>query len=71
MYERRARIFFQSKNVIYTVLAGAYAGFLRGGGPTFKFLGFWIYMPRSGMSRAAKLRAFLGGFGGMSPQENC
>ena len=37
---------------------GAYAGFLRGGGPTLKFLGIWIYMPRSGMSRAAKLRAF-------------
>ena len=48
---------------------GAYAGFLRGGGPTLKFLGFCIYMPRSGMSRAAKLRAFARGFGGMPPQE--
>ena len=32
-----------------------------GGGPTLKFHGFWIYMPRSGMSRAAKLRAFARG----------
>ena len=49
--------------------AGAYAGFLRGGGPTLKILGFWIYMPRCGMSRAAKLRVFLGGFGGMPPKK--
>ena len=46
---------------------GAYAGFLRGGGPTLKFLGFWIYMPRSGMSRAAKLRAFARGVWGHAP----
>ena len=32
-----------------------------GGGPTLKFLGFGIYMPRSVMSRAAKLRAFAKG----------
>ena len=30
----------------------------QGGGPTLKFLGFWIYM------------LLLGGFGGMLPQEN-
>ena len=44
---------------------GAYAGFLKGGGPTLKFLGFWIYMPR-----AAKLRAFARGVWGHAPQEN-
>ena len=38
-----------------------------GGGPTLKFLGFWIYMPRSGMSRAAKLRAFARGVWGHGP----
>ena len=55
---------------MYYIYAGAYAGFLRGG-PTLKFLGFWIYMPWSDMSQAAKLRAFaIGGFGGMAPQEN-
>ena len=37
--------------------------------PTFKFLGFCIYMPRSGMSRAAKLRALARGFGGMPPRK--
>ena len=47
--------------------AGAYAGFLKGGGPTLKFLGYWIYMPRSGMSRAAKLRAFARGVWGHAP----
>ena len=44
---------------------GAYAGFLRGGGgPTFKFLEFWIYM-----SRAAKLRAFARGVWGHTPPQ--
>ena len=43
--------------------------FSRGGGPTLKFLGFWIYMPRSGMSLAAKLRAFARGVWGHAPQE--
>ena len=38
-----------------------------GGGPTLKFMGFWIYMPRSGMSRAAKLRAFVRGVWGHAP----
>ena len=46
---------------------GAYAGFLKGGGLTLKFLGFWIYMPQSGMSRAAKLRAFVRGVWGHAP----
>ena len=31
--------------------------------------GFWVYMPRSAMSRAAKVRAVARGFGGMLPQE--
>ena len=48
--------------------AGAYAGFLRGGGPTLKFLVFWRYMPRSGEQRSGE--PLLGGFGGMLPQEN-
>ena len=49
----------------------AYAGFFRGGGAQlFKFLGFRIYMPQSGMSRAAKLRAFARGVWGHAPQEN-
>ena len=39
----------------------------QGGGPTLKFLGFWIYMPRSGMSRAAKLRALARGVWGHAP----
>ena len=34
----------------------------QGGGPTLKFLRFWIYMPRS-------CEPLLGGFGGMLPQE--
>ena len=34
----------------------------QGGGPTLKFLGFWIYM-----SRAAKLRAFARGVWGHAP----
>ena len=43
----------------------------QGGGATLKFLGFCIYMPRSGMSRAAKLRAFARGVWGHAPaQEN-
>ena len=42
----------------------------QGGGPTLKFLGFWIYIPRSGMLRAAKLRAFARGVWGHAPQEN-
>ena len=50
--------------------AGAYAEFPRGGGPTLKFWGFWIYMPRSAMSRAAKLRAYARGVWGHAPQEN-
>ena len=41
-----------------------------GGGPTLKFLGFWIYMPRSVMSRAAKLRAFAREVWGHAPPRN-
>ena len=36
--------------------------FSGGGGPTLKFLEFWIYMPR-----AAKLRAFARGVWGHGP----
>ena len=49
--------------------SGAYAGFLGGGGPTIKILGFLLYMPRSGMSRTAKLRTVARGFGGMPPHQ--
>ena len=41
--------------------------FSGGGGPTLKFLGFWIYMPQSGISRAAKLQAFARGVWGHPP----
>ena len=52
------------------LIQGRMQDFSGGGGPTLKFLGFWIYMPRSGMSRAAKLRAFARGvWGHMLPQE--
>ena len=56
-----------SNKLLPYLTTGAYAGFLKGGGPTLKFLGFWIYMPRSGMSRAAKLRAFGRGVWGYAP----
>ena len=56
--------------LVHCLFSGAYAGFLKGGGPTLKFLGFWIYMPRSGMSRAAKLRAFARGVWGHAPPRN-
>ena len=38
-----------------------------GGGPTKKNFGSWIYMPQSGMSRAAKLRAVARGVWGHAP----
>ena len=50
-------------------LQGRMQDFLGGGGPTLKFLGFWIYMPRSSMSRAAKLRAFVRGVWGYAPKK--
>ena len=37
------------------------------GGPTQKLFGSWIYMPQSGMSRAAKLRAVARGVWGHAP----
>ena len=46
---------------------GRMQDFSGGGGPTLKFLGIWIYMPRGGMSRAAKLRAFARGVCGHAP----
>ena len=48
--------------ILDCMLTGAYAGFLRGGGPTLKFLGVWIYMPRS-------CELLLGGLGGMLPKK--
>ena len=49
------------QNIYIYTTSGAHAGFLRGGGvPTLKFLGFWIYMPRS-------CEPLLWGFGGMFP----
>ena len=61
-----------SDHALQSVTPGAYAGFLRGG-PTLKFLGFWIYMPQSVMSRAAVtvgLITRIGGVWGHAPQEN-
>ena len=64
---------FLCKNLDYKpqsinhAVSGAYAGFLRGGCPTLIFVEIWIYMPRSGMSRAAKLRAFSKGVWGHAP----
>ena len=52
---------------LMAILQGRMQDFSGGGGPTLKFLGFWIYMPRSGMSRAAKLRAFARGVWGHAP----
>ena len=49
---------------------GAYAGFLREGGPTLKFLGFG-YTCREAVCREQRsCEPLLGGFGGMLPQEN-
>ena len=53
-------------SIVY-IFQGRMQDFSRGGGPTLKFLGFCIYMPRSGMSRAAKLRAFARGVWGYAP----
>ena len=65
-YTKRILSYFLTKFTI----SGAYAGFLKGGGATLKFLGFWIYMPQSGMLRAAKLRAFARGvWGACSPKK--
>ena len=55
--------------IMLLITHGRMQDFSGGGGPTLKFLGFWIYVPRSGMSRAAKLRALLRGFGGMPPKK--
>ena len=43
--------------------------FSRGGGPTLKFMGFWIYMPQACREQRS-CEPLLGGFGGMLPQEN-
>ena len=60
---------------MYTLGRGVCRISQRGGGPILNFLGFFIYMPQSGMSRAAKLRAFAMGVRGKlgacpPPQEN-
>ena len=47
---------------IYIYLSQGRMQDFSGGGPTLKFLGFWIYM-----SRAAKLRAFARGVWGHAP----
>ena len=47
-------------SIITTLTTEAYAGFLRGGGPTLKFFGL----------RVGMLRAIAMGFGGMHLQEN-
>ena len=52
---------------MYVSTQGRMQDFSRGGGPTLKFWGFWIYMPQSGMSRATKLRAFARGVWGHAP----
>ena len=57
-------------NCLYTYTFRGVCRISQGGGPTLKFLGFWICMPRSGMSRAAELRAFARGVWGHAPQEN-
>ena len=41
-----ARTCNDSDNIVHTH-QGRMPDFSRGGGPTLKFLGFWIYMPRS------------------------
>ena len=38
-----------------------------GGSPIIKCFGFWIYMPRSNMLRAAKLRVVARGVWGYAP----
>ena len=45
-------------SVLY--IQGRMQDFSGGGGPTLKFLGFWIYMP------LRSCEPLLGGFGGMS-----
>ena len=52
---------------LLSVHQGRMQDFSGGGGPTLKFLEFLIYMPRSVMSRAAKLRAFVRGVWGHAP----
>ena len=52
----------------FVYLCGDYN--IQGRKQDLKFLGFWIYMPLCGMSRAAKLAAFARGVWGHAPQEN-
>ena len=52
--------------ILYTKGRGVCRISQGGGGPTLKFLGFWI----CGMSRAAKLRAFARGVLGHAPPRN-
>ena len=52
----------------YSMISGAYAGFLRGGGPNFKISG--ILDIHGAKRHVASSELLLGGFGGMPPQEN-
>ena len=62
MYNDSPEYFSTVKPTLPSVYTGAYAGFLRGGGPNFKISGILdIHAKRSGMSRAAKLRVFARG----------
>ena len=49
------------------IISGAYAGFLKGGGPNFKISGIFDIHAAKRMSRAAKLRAFVRGVWGHAP----
>ena len=62
-----SHVILLKQNGLATRLLGGVCRISRGVRPTLKFLGFWIYMTRSGMSRAAKLRAFARGGWGHAP----
>ena len=52
------------------MFTGAYAGFLKGGGPTLNFWDF-VYTCREAACREQRsCELLLGGFEGMPPQEN-
>ena len=66
--QKGANVAFYYINLIG--FAGAYAGFLRGGGPTLNFLGFMQFMHTCAACREQRsCEPILGGFGGMPPQE--
>ena len=59
-----------TQDSFWSVGAGAFPGFGRGGGQEFFLCDLEICMSRSDMLRMAKPCALLGGFGGMPPREN-